>query len=190
MSLINAPKFVCGEDALLQFRRTLGTVACPHCAVTGGLIGHGCLRGYIDTGAARAVRGHRFLCSRRACRAGCGLTFSVIFSYLLKGSMVGLRALVPFVRAVVSGSTRRSAWRQVAAKLMSLQTAYRICKRLTLAQIQIRARLCRLCPPPGSSSSLPLAQLIDHLHDAFPCTDTPRCPFEAFQLHFQASLLA
>jgi hypothetical protein len=179
-------RYVADAAQLAAFAARAKLQACPHCLVVGTLIGHGSLRGYSDQETGRVVRGHRFFCSNRHRRAGCGRTFPVLFSEVLFGFVVRLGTVFRFVEAVAAGLSRWAAWGREVAAAMSLRTAYRLWRRLRAAQVTIRARLCRVCPPPESSSREPLVQLLSHLRRAFPASPSP---FAAYQLSLQAGFL-
>jgi len=158
---------------------------CPRCGRTGALVGHGLVFGYAERDGSRVLRGRRFLCSNRFRRLGCGRTFSTLLAEVLARFVVRVPTLYGFVRAVVAGLSRRAAWR-AAARTMSMSSGYRLWRRLGRAQAAIRARLCRACAPPESSTSEPLGQMVAHLERIFP---TASCPLTAFQSQWQASLL-
>lgn len=159
---------------------------CPHCGRYGTLNAHGWLLGYAELDSTRVVRGRRLYCSNRFVRPGCGRTFSVLLSHMLAGFTVTTETLAQFVRGVIAGVCRKVAWERVAHVGLSLTTGYRLWQRLDRAQSALRARLCGLCPPPDSQSSLPMAQLLTHLDTALgPADDV----FGCFQARLQTPLL-
>jgi len=179
-------KRYCNTEAdLHQYMLSLKLVPCPHCGRTGFLIGHGFLRGYSETEQEHVVRGRRFFCSNRHRRRGCGRTFSVLLSDVLKGFMVRANTLWNYLKKVAGGMSRRAAWEQTR-KSFSRESGYRLWQRLNKAQTHIRTLLCRQRPPPASSSDEPLFQLMDHVNCVFPCAS---CPFSSFQGSFQSSLM-
>jgi hypothetical protein len=177
--------YVRDEQALLNFKRGLKLRACSHCGRVGFLIGHGCLFGYCDASSQRVVRGHRMFCSDRGRRMGCGCTSSVLFGFLMARFMVSHSVLFAFVGKVVGGKTRHGAWKAMARNAMSLQSAYRLWKRLVASQHHIRARLCAVAPPPPSQSISSVAHLLEHTKLLWPSMANG---FEEFQLHFQLAL--
>jgi hypothetical protein len=180
-------KYVPDEDALDGFKSSVKLLPCPHCRRVGALVGHGFLRGYADTGGDQVVRGRRFFCSNRFRRPGCGRTFAVLLAGVLARFVVRLPTLFSFAHAVLAGASRRAAWKATVARAMSLQTAYRLWRRLCKTQVSLRARLCRVCPPPDSTAAEPMAQLLQHMQRAFP---QAACPLSAFQTHFEVGLWA
>lgn len=116
---------------------------------------------------------------------GCGCTFSVLFGFQMARFMVSLSVLFAFVASVVGGKTRHGAWKSMAGHAMSLQTAYRLWKRLVGSQHRVRSRLCTVAPPPPSQSNAPVAHLLEHMTLLWPSAS---CGFEEFQLHFQVAL--
>jgi hypothetical protein len=179
-------RFAADEAALEEALRTAKLRSCPGCGLTGTLVGHGYLYGYAEREGGRVVRGRRFLCSNRFRRPGCGRTFSVLLAYVLLGFVVRTPTLWSFLRAVVAGASRRAAWLAAAAGALSISTGYRLWKRLGRAQVGIRTWLCRGYPPPASSVSLPMAQMVTHFEHVFPAH---ACPMTAFQSRWQRALL-
>jgi transposase InsO family protein len=68
----------------------------------------------------------------------------------------------------------------------TLETIYRLRRRLQRGLDQVRTRLCRELPPPVSQQSQPLLQTVEHLRATFPASG---CPPADFQLHFQHPFL-
>jgi hypothetical protein len=168
-----------------QYLRCLKWKQCPVCGRVGFLIGHGFLKGYSATGQERVIRGRRFYCSNRYRKGGCGRTFSVLLSDMIRGYMVTATILWQFVQAVEKGLGINRAWRS-AAKEFSVDSGYRILRCLKMAQSRLRTMLCRIRPPPYCASKDPLLQLTAHLQTTFPLSS---CPFISFQHHFQEPLL-
>ncbi len=178
-------RYFSNESELDQYRRSLKSVQCPRCGRVGFLIGHGFLVGYTEAGQEMVFRGRRFFCSNRYRRRGCGRTFSVMLADVLVGFMVRAGTLFAFLRTVAEGASRKAAWEK-SAGAFSLESGYRMWRRLSEAQAHIKAMLCRQRPPPYSPSDEPLVQLLEHLQCVFPLSD---CPFEEFQIRFQTPLL-
>jgi len=160
--------------------------ACPRCGRTGALVGHGLVRGYGERDGTRVVRGRRLLCSNRHRRPGCGRTFSILRADVIATFLVRAPTLYQLVRTVIAGASRRAAWRVASAGAMSMSSGYRLWRRLGTAQVGIRTRLCRARPPPASTRSEPLAQMVAHLEHVFP---EASCPLTAFQSRWQTSVL-
>jgi hypothetical protein len=156
-------RFVASEHELDLRQLGVELWACPHCAKSGTLIGHGYLRGYAERGEGRELRGRRLFCSNRGRRPGCGRTFSIKLSRVLAGFVVRTLTLFRFATAVLGGLTRRAAWLAAAAGALSLSSGYRLWRRLHAAQSALRARLYREAPAPPSVAREPLAQLIAHI---------------------------
>jgi len=178
-------RYFSNESALDQYRREVKFVPCPHCGRMGFLIGHGFLFGYAEAGQEIVVRGRRFFCSNRYRRRGCGLTFSVLLADVLVGFVVRTYTLFAFLQGVADGLSRKAAWGRVAGSF-SLESGYRLWRRLSEAQTHIKAVLCRQRPPPYSTAAEPLVQVRDHLRYFFPTSD---CLFTSFQRRFQTPLL-
>ncbi len=178
-------RYFSNESELDQYRRGMKFVHCPHCGRVGFLIGHGFLVGYAEAGQEMVVRGRRFFCSNRYRRKGCGRTFSVVIADVLVGFMVRACTLFSFLQRVADGLSRKAAWERAAASF-SLESGYRLWRRLSEAQTHIKAVLCRQRPPPYSPANEPLVQVLDHLLCVFPLSD---CPFADFQSRFQTPLL-
>jgi len=180
-------KIYCSNEAALQqYRLEIKLEQCPQCGQVGFLIGHGFLRGYSDVGQEYVLRGRRFFCSNRYRRRGCGGTFSVLLADVLLGFVVRAQTLWLFFQAVLKGGlSRKAAWERVKGDL-SLESGYRLWRKLLEAQFHIRTMLNRERPPPACSDEAPLAQLLAHLRLVFPATD---CPFSSFQHYFQTPLL-
>jgi hypothetical protein len=178
-------KRYCSTEAELhQYMLGLKLMPCPHCGRVGYIIGHGFLGGYSETGQEQVVRGRRFFCSNRHRRLGCGRTFSVLLADVLMGFMVRAHTLWNYLQGVLDGLSRKAAWERTAGAF-SLESGYRLWRKLQGAQAHIRALLHRRRPPPDSSAEEPLAQLSAHLLCVFPSD----CPFSSFQIHFQTPLL-
>ena len=171
------------EEACLGAKQ----LACPHCARTGMVIGHGLLFGYAEHDSERVVRGRRLLCSKRHLRTGCGRTFSVLLSCVIAGFSVRTRTLSRMLTAVIGSVCRKVAWERAGTpRGLSLRSGYRLWRRLLAAQSHLRTTLSSTCPPPASSDPRPLAQLLEHLHCALGTTE---CVLSNFQLAFQCQLL-
>jgi hypothetical protein len=154
---------------------------CPHCQVVGALIRHGYLRGYDDSSPPRKiVRARRLFCSNRNARRGCGRTVSVWCADKIRRLSLTTGTLWRFLHRAVAGSIA-DASRAVDCH-RSDRTWQRLWKRFDRGQSQIRTALSGRCPPPD----LPpeprhrpaAAQVLAHLHAAFP--DAPS-PIAAFQ---------
>ena len=152
---------------------------CPHCKVVGTLIRHGYLRGYDDSSPQRkTVRARRIFCSNRNARRGCGRTLSVWCADKIRRLSLTTATLWRFLHRAAAAGSIRAAIRAVDCHL-SDRTWQRIWKRFDLGQCKIRTALAARCPPPElPAAQRPAAQVLAHLHAAFP--DAP-CPIAAFQ---------
>ncbi len=89
-------------------------------------------------------------------------------------------ALATFLKRVLTSSLRAAC--RAAGGYLCDRTWQRLWKRFDLGQCRIRTALLGLCPPPegAAAATRPLAaQILAHLHDAFPHAD---CPIAAFQM--------
>ena len=168
--------------ALEAFHQNLKLRACPACAQTGFLNFHGALVGYGGQGSERRKRGHRVYCSNRHHKRGCGKTFSVLFSLLLKARNIPAALVASFLATVLAGASRQAAWLSLRHGF-SLESGYRLWRDWVSGQGYLRSWLCRKIPPPSPERiGNGLAQTWDHLCHAF--AGQP-CPVGAFQEHFQ-----
>ena len=155
---------------------------CPFCNLVGALILHGYHRGYLD--AATAIRGRRIICtSRRSRNKGCGRTFTIFLSKVLRACTISAESLGKFLGNVASGIHRIKAFRMVLPETFVDSSVFRIYRRFVKAQSAIRSVLNRHSLPPPSSSSAPAIQTIDHLQSIFPSG----CAISDFQNSFQTS---
>lgn len=170
------------DEVLLEIKLR----SCPHCRVTGTLIGHGFLRGYAERSSEQVMRGRRFFCSNRGLRRGCGRTFSVALASVLSGFVVRTLTLWCFTKTVLAGLSCRAAWLREAGCALSLRCGYRLWQRLCAAQSALRARLCREAEAPASSAREPMAQLFAHLGVIVGSDEIDL--LAAFQCHLQQGL--
>jgi len=167
------------------FRQGLKLMPCPHCGAVGFLICHGFLRGYNEEGLPGFVRGRRFYCSNRGRKRGCGRTFSVLLAGVLRRCIVPARTLWQFLQGLWRGLNRKAAWERTTRRF-SLETAYRLARRVNRRQSALRTLLARRSAPPQSDSPEPLVQLLAHLENLFAAS---ACPIAAFQSEFQQPFL-
>jgi len=160
---------------------------CPHCHAVGYLIRHGALHGFDDTSPKRkTLRARRLFCCNRHLRRGCGRTFSVWLADKIRRLNLTAAALGTFLKRVLTSSLRAACR---AAGFLGERTWQRHWKRFDLGQCRIRTALLSQCPPPeGAPAAIrPLAaQILAHLHAAFPNAD---CPIAAFQMTLNAFFL-
>ncbi len=156
------------------------------------LVGHGVLTGYAERGNERQVRGRRLLCSARFRRSGCGRTSSVLIATVVAGFTVRTPTISALLNAVVGGLRRKAAWERVQRAAggvpgLSLRSGYRLWEYLVAAQSRIRTALCALAPPPPTTDTRPIAQMLAHLCHALA---EAGCLLAAFQLTLQRGLFA
>ena len=171
-----------GAAALEAFHHNLKLRACPRCGQTGHLIFHGALVGYGCQGSERQKRGQRVFCSNRHRKRGCGKTFAVLFSLLLKARIIPAALVATFLATVLAGACRHAAWLSLCHGF-SLESGYRLWRDWVSGQAYLRTWLCRKIPPPRPERiGDGLTQTWEHLRHAF--AGRP-CPVTAFQEHFQ-----
>ena len=172
-------RWFCRSDAdWYALAERLKQTPCPHCQVVGALIHHGSLRGYDDSSPQRrTIRARRIFCSNRNARHGCGRTFSVWLADKIRRFSLTTGCLWRFLqRAVADGIGAAS--RAVACHL-SDRTLQRLWQRFHRGQSKLRTALTGRCPPPAlPAGQRPAAQVLAHLHAAFP---DALCPIAAFQ---------
>jgi len=95
------------------------------------------------------------------------------------------KQLWAFIKALEHARSIKSAWERAAIPL-SLDTGYRLYRRLGRCQSVLRSHLCARAPPPKVKAGVPLLQAFAHLKEAF----DRGCPVSAYQEHFQRSFLA
>jgi hypothetical protein len=171
--------FCRGAEEWDAFAEKLKQLPCPHCKVAGTLIRHGCLRGFDDSSPKRkTLRARRVFCSNRHRRPGCGRTFSVWCADKIRRLSLTARCLWTFLRRAAAGNVL-AAIRSANCHLGD-RTLQRIWTRFNQAQSKIRTALSALLPPPlpPQPTHHPAAQVLAHLHAAFPHAD---CPIASFQ---------
>jgi hypothetical protein len=170
--------FYCSAEEWIAFAERLKQTPCPHCKVIGALIRHGFLRGYDDSRPQRkTVRGRRIFCSNRNARRGCGRTVSVWCADKIRRLSLTTAALWCFLHRAATDSIS-AAIRTIDCQL-SDRTWQRLWQRFDRGQSKIRTALSGWCPPPElPAGHRPAAQVLAHLHAAFP---DARCPIAAFQ---------
>ena len=158
----------------------LKQLACPHCKVVGTLIRHGFLYGFDDSSPRRkTLRARRIFCSNRNVRRGCGRTFSVWLADKIRRLSLTTRCLWRFLQRAVAAGVAAAI--RAADCHLSDRTLQRVWKRFDHGQSKIRTALSARCRPPQLPAALPprpAAQVLAHLHAAFPDAD---CPIATFQ---------
>lgn len=170
-----------------EFYFGLKQTPCPHCGYIGTLILHGYLYGYDEKiYSKRIIRGHRIFCSNRGRRCGCGRTFSLLKSNILKGFNITAGGLWRFLKGLSAGMNKMNSFKNLDLPF-SNTTIYRLYKDFVHYQSRLRTLLLKICRAPQIyHENNPVIQTILHLKSAF---KRSLCPVRAFQEHFQASFL-
>lgn len=178
-------KFYQSEEEFQEIRLHLKLTHCAHCRLIGFLILHGCLYGYDEqVCSVRIVRAHRFFCSNRALRGGCGKTFSVFDVNVLGRFTITSHSFGSFLENLAQGMNKMQAFKKLNLNF-SNSTVYRLYKTFQTNQSRIRTLLLKLCPIPPLKHYDPVLQTICHLKSVF----KQLSPVAAFQEHFQVSFL-
>jgi len=175
-----------GKD-FQQFYCGLKQIACPHCKLIGSLILHGYLSGYDELVYGRKIiRGRRIFCSNRNRRNGCGKTFSILKSNIIKGFNITANSLWGFLNYISNGINKFESFKYINLSF-SNTTIYRLFRRFKYQQTKIRTTLSRMhLKPKTFSNKNPVVQTILHLNLAF---NHHPCPISAYQEHFQEAFL-
>lgn len=183
---MHIPKYYKSEDDLNKFYYQLKQIQCPYCLLIGYLILHGYLRGYDETDFQnRIIRGRRIFCSNRNRRGGCGRTFSILKSFILKHFTLTAYTLWHFLDNLAKGMSKLAAFRET--KIPSADsTIYWLYKLFCNSQSQIRTKLLQRTSSPLFEGDHAL-QTISHLKKVFRNSESP---VSAYQNHFQTSFLA
>jgi hypothetical protein len=174
------PHWFCrSDDEWKSLVERLKLTPCPHCKVVGTLNRHGFLRGRDDSNLRKdTVRARRVFCSNRLRRSGCGRTISVWIADKIRRLQLTSRLLLQFLERAIAG-TLADAIRKTPCHLCG-RTLQRIWRRFVLGQSRIRTALAAICPPPESSASKPVTQVLAHLQAAFPeSADNPIADFQS-----------
>lgn len=174
------------KKEFVQFKDKIKLVPCPHCHKFGFLILHGPLYGLcLDIKGRQLYRGHRYLCSNRKNRSGCGRTFSILMSYVLKYLQASAFCLWRFLSSLKQGKTKSDIFTNNSFPFTS-RCVGRWLGQLKKYQYAIRTRLLKKSQPPHLNSSNPLVQLFYHIKKVFIGNN---CPIVAYQNYFQVSFL-
>ena len=164
---------------------------CTHCLSIGFLILHGFLYGYITAqdSAAMQIKGHRIFCSNRYNKQGCGKTFSILLSSVIKRISLCASLLWEFLKYLFSNVSLQKITDTFnnGKNIYSLASFYRLRRKIVHNQHFIRTKLNQICESPQETGKWSvLQQTIAHLTDAF---SEHTCPVSAFQYHFQTSFI-
>lgn len=177
------------EEEFCQFYKNIKQTVCPICKLIGTLILWGCLKGNDENNNnGEIVRGRRVFCNnRKRSNNGCSRTFSVLSTNTLKTFCITAESLWLFLKDNLSLSRKPEEPLKVDDFPLAKSSSYRLRKKFTEIQSNIRSILTRICQPPQlPETTNPEVQTIEHLKSAF--TFSP-CPITAFQDHFQISFI-
>lgn len=105
---------------------------------------------------------------------------------IVPGRWFDAEELESFLRALMRARSVKAAWEATGIR-MSLDSGYRLYRRLRLCLPVLRTRLCARAPPPtGAGGKSALRQAYEHLRSAFG-DDGRIC---SYQLAFQTPFLA
>lgn len=181
------PQFYRSNAEFRQIHQQLKQYSCPHCRMTRTLILHGYLSGYdLKRPNRRLIRGHHIFCSNRNRRGGCGKTWSILMSTIIKHLIIQTAHLWDFLKNIGKGMNIFQSFQYLKIPL-SPTSIYRLYKRLYESQHHIRSCLIRrLAPPQNVQHTNPLIKTILHMESAFKKSSNPPADF---QYIFQRSFL-
>lgn len=114
--------------------------SCPLCHKKGYIKSHGKLIGVHHSLPTPAFRGLRFFCSNRYSNAGCGRTFSVLFSSMISKSTVRAKHLTELFNNLLCTGNLHKAW-SISKIPFSVRSAYRWLKLFEINQPHLRSQL-------------------------------------------------
>jgi hypothetical protein len=181
------PQFYRSDAEFRRIHLRLKQYSCPHCRMTHTLILHGYLSGYDLKRPHRSlIRGHRIFCSNRNRRGGCGKTWSIMMSSIIKNFIIQTAHLWDFLRNIGKGMNIFQSF-NILKIPFSPTSIYRLYKRVYENQHHIRSHLIRrLAPPQNVQHINPLVKTILHIESAFKRNSNAPA---AFQYIFQRSFL-
>jgi hypothetical protein len=166
------------------FLALVHSLCCPFCGAAGTLVRHGYIR-WFKSPKSNGIRAWRIRCKKRPGGRGCGRAPSVRLGSCIPRRCFDAKQLWAFLRALLTARSIKAAWERAAIP-MSLDTGYRLYRRLNRCQSVLRTQLCARSPPPDIKAGVPLLQVFKHLREAF----VSGCPIAAYQEHFQRNILA
>jgi len=166
------------------FLARLHCLCCPGCGAVGTLVRHGYIR-WFRSPEDNGIRAWRIHCKKRPDGSGCGCAPSVRLGDSIPRRCFDAKQLWAFIRALLKARSIKAAW-ELAGIPMSLETGYRLYRRLNRCQSVLRTHLCARAPPPKIKAGVPLFQVLAHLKEVF----GNHSPIRAYQVHFQKSFLA
>jgi hypothetical protein len=180
-------KYYSSQEDFNKFYYSMKLIQCPFCHLIGTLILHGYLRGYDESyDSNKITRGRRIFCSNRKKKNGCGRTFSILLSFILKKFNIHANSLWSYLKSISDGSNKKKGFESTGLNF-SNTSIYRLYNHFKNHQTHIRINLLKKCkPPPLPDTINPVVQTIKHLQKSFKCAD---CPIIKYQETFQASFL-
>ena len=153
------------------------------------LIRHGALHGFDDTSPQRkTLRARASFAAIASCDAAADAQLQRLGADKIRRLSLTATALATFLKRASPAACRRPPRRAAGGYLCDPNLA-RLWKRSTSASAASARHSWGLCPPPegAAAATRPLAaQILAHLHDAFPNAD---CPIAAFQMTLNAFFL-
>ena len=167
-----------------MFRSTLPFCQCPACGMTGAMIRHGYTYWSISP-TENGIRGWRIRCKPSNHHEGCGATWLLRLGDTLPRRCFSAKQLWAFIQTLLDARSLKQAWER-SGLACSLDTAYKIYRRLQRCQTVLRTHLCARGPPPRGKTGVPLFQVYAHLEKEFGNLS----PITAYQISFQKDFLA
>jgi hypothetical protein len=167
-----------------SFLTRLPFLSCPFCGAAGTLVRHGYIR-WCHSPQKSGIRAWRIRCKKSPRRRGCGRAPSVRLGDSIPRRCFSARQLWVFIQALLNARSIKAAWERAGIPL-SLDTGYRLYRRLGRCQSVLRTHLCARAPPPKVKTGMPLFQVFAHLKEAF----GRGCPIRTYQETYQRDFLA
>ena len=159
-------------------------MTCPSCGAVGTMKRNGFNKGYISD-SEKGIRGWRIECVKSKHRNGCSRGWAVKLGDTVNQCCFTAGELWRFINQLGKGLSVKAAWEHSGIR-MSLDTGYRMYKRLLKCQSIIRTHLRGRSPPPSGNAATPLFQMFDHLKKECGKTEA----VSQYQIRFQRSMLA
>jgi hypothetical protein len=172
-------------EEIEAFLGQLPSLICPFCGAVGVVIRYGYIC-WTHSPEQCGIRAWRVRCKKSPRRNGCGTTWSIRLGDSLLRRAFSAQQLWAFLTELQHARSIKQAWERANIPL-TLDSGYRVYRRLCHCQSVLRTRLCARAPPPAGRTGVPLFQVFHHLKEAFA---TATCQISAYQVHFQRSFLA
>lgn len=167
------------------YLRSLNTLVCPFCGATSTMVRHG-YRYWSISPEQSGIRAWRIHCKKRNGRGGCGRAPSLYLTDTILYHCFNTAQIWGFIEALKSKCSVKAAWESCTTSL-SLDTGYRLYKRINKCQSVLRTHLTSRGPPPKTEKAVaPLFQVFEHLKEVF----GDLCPPREYQSHFQRNFLS